>query len=144
MVKCQNNRVAFSTVKIWMHCEMFSDVFSSSLSSVFFVDSLPFSSLLYIHVFSLPFNACNMSIMIVTFSQHLLKYTPQSGGCLRFVGYFAYILCGRREPRTPDLYRATIASFVHRIRNTLATPIRFRQKKHLPDFEGGSLGFGQH
>ena len=73
---------------------MFSDVFSSSLSSVFFVDSLPFSSFLYIHIFSLAFNACNMSIMIVTLSQNLSKYTPQSGWYLGFVGSFAYIFFG--------------------------------------------------
>jgi hypothetical protein len=71
MLKCQNNKIAFSTVKTWMHYEMFSDVFSRSLCGVFFVDFVSFSFLLYSQVFSLAFNACNTSIMIATLSQYL-------------------------------------------------------------------------
>ena len=62
--------------------------------------------------FSLAFNACNMTIMIRTLSRDLKKYIPKITGCLRFVGYFVYIVCGHSETRTPDLYCITVASFL--------------------------------
>ena len=60
-------------------------------------------------------------------------------GCLRFVGYFAYILCGRRSrsTRTPDLYCETIASclsysqhfmqHLNRLKQKIASPILGRR-----------------